>query len=125
MLGSLGFSPLLPVPQFIPRFLSQSTRRVKELKQALRDMPKVYSTDNELWGEYRKIISAIREELKDLLAGGSGRAMIGKAHSSSNVIPVIPHVTGMYKGYAARIRKVGRHQWSQKIPGLASSLKLR
>ena len=95
---------LPPVPQFIPAFLSQSARRVKELKQVLRGMPKVYETENELWEAYRKIISAIREELKDLLTGGSDGAITGKDPSSSNIIP---HVTGMYKAYSAGIRKVG------------------
>ena len=99
-----------PARQFIPKFLSQSTRRVKELKQALRDMPKVYATDNELWREYRKIISAVREELKDLLTGGSYRTNTGRPRSSN----IIPHVTGMYKDYAAQIREVSRRQHSQK-----------
>eukprot|EP00752_Nemacystus_decipiens_P018767 g16826.t1 len=90
------------VREFIPKFLSQSARRVKELKRALRDMPKVYTTVNELWEAYRKIISAIREELKDLLTGGSDGAIIGQDPASSNIIP---HVTGMYKAYSAGIMK--------------------
>eukprot|EP00752_Nemacystus_decipiens_P018763 g16823.t1 len=91
------------VREFIPKFLSQSARRVKELKRALRDMPKVYTTVNELWEAYRKIISAIREELKDLLTGGSDGAITGQDPASSNIIP---HVTGMYKAYSAGIIKV-------------------
>lgn len=70
-------------------------------------MPKVYASDNELWEAYRKVISAIREELKDLLMGGSDRAIIGE-DSSSNIIP---HVTGMYKAYAAGICKVSHHHY--------------
>lgn len=70
-------------------------------------MPRVYATDLERWREYRTIISTIREDLKDLLTGGSDRAITGKAYSSSDAIP---HVTGMYREYAARIRKVRRHR---------------
>lgn len=69
-------------------------------------MPKVYDTDNELWEAYRTIISAIREKLKDLLTGGNDRAITGKDSS----LGIIPHVTGMYKAYAAGIREVSRHQ---------------
>ena len=67
-------------------------------------MPKVCTTDNELWEAYRKVISAIREELKDLLTGGSDGATTGNDPLTSNIIP---HVTGMYKAYASRIREVG------------------
>lgn len=90
-------------PQFIPKFLAQSKRRTKELAQALRDMPKVFSNDNELWEEFRKVVSTIREELKDLLTFGSNRAITGQDES----MDIIPHVTGMYKAYATGIRDVG------------------
>lgn len=66
-------------------------------------MPKVFETGNEMWEAFRKIVSAIREELKDLLTGGSDGAITGKDPSSSNIIP---HVTGMYKAYSAGIRDV-------------------
>lgn len=95
---------LFPAPQFIPKFLSQSTKRIKELTRDLGKMPKVYTNDNELWEAYRKVVSAIREELKDLLTGGSDRAITGQDPSMN----VVPHVTRMYKTYAANISKVSR-----------------
>lgn len=98
-----------PFPQFIPKFLSQSTKRIKELKRDLRKMPKVYQNDNELWEAFRKVVSAIRDELKDLLTGGSDQAITGQ-DSSMNIVPT---VTGMYKTYAAKILQVClRHEWT-------------
>ena len=79
-------------------------------------MPKVFETDHERWEEYRKTISAIREELRDLLTAGSDRAITGKDPSSSDIIP---HVTGIYQAYATGIRKVRSHRRIAEITELA------
>lgn len=68
-------------------------------------MPKVFESDNEMWEAFRKVVSAIREELKDLLTSGSDRSITGQDPASVNIIP---HVTGMYREYAAGIREVSR-----------------
>lgn len=65
-------------------------------------MPKVYADGNELWEAFRKVVSAIRDDLKDLLTGGSDRAITGQ-DASMNIVPT---VTGMYKIYAAKILQV-------------------
>lgn len=72
-------------------------------------MPTVYQNDNELWEAFRKVISSIRDELKDLLTGGSDRAITGEDSSMS----IVPTVTGMYKTYAAKILQVCLgHEWT-------------
>lgn len=72
-------------------------------------MPKVYQNDNELGEAFLKIVSAIRDEFKDLSTGGSDWAITG--HETS--MNIVPTVTGMYKTYAEKIRQVClRHKWT-------------
>lgn len=91
--------------QFIPKFLAQSKRRIKELSKDRDAMPKVLSNDSELWEAFHKVTSAIREELMEMLMGGSDSVITGKDKTSINIIP---HVTGMYEEYATEISEVRR-----------------
>lgn len=89
--------------QFVPKFLAQAKTRIEELGKDRDAMPKVLSNDGEMWGELHVLTSAIKEKLKDMLKGGSDCVFTGKDTSS---IDITPHVTEMYRRYAAGVRKV-------------------
>lgn len=94
--------PFLP-PQFVPKFQAQAKKSIKELKNALDDMPKVLANSKEQWEAFRFVISAIREELNDRVRSISDGSITGEDGASMSITP---HVTGMYKDYATGIREV-------------------
>lgn len=106
---TITYAPVSPSPvpslQFIPKFLAQSKRRIKELKYALEDMPKVLANYKEQWEAFRNVVSAIREELNDRVRSVSNGAITGEDEASMSITP---HVTGMYKAFASGIREVSR-----------------
>lgn len=65
-------------------------------------MPKALTTSAEQWNAFRSIISAIREELHDLVRSVGDRAITGDGES----VLITPRVTKMYRDYAAGIQEV-------------------
>lgn len=92
----VSLSKISNLLQFIPKFLTQSKARIKELRHELGEMPSALTTDNEIWEAYRTVISQVEVELKEVLASGSDMATMN----------IVPDVTAMYRKFAEDIRKV-------------------
>lgn len=76
--------------------MTQSKTRIKELRHELGAMTSALTSDNEIWEAYRKVISQVEVELKEVLVSGSDIATMN----------IVPDVTAMYRGFAEDIRKV-------------------
>eukprot|EP00904_Undaria_pinnatifida_P003117 jgi/Undpi1/12806/HiC_scaffold_7.g02473.m1 len=85
---------------FVPTFVKQSRRRIKELTAKLRAMPPALADDNKRRNAFLVIISRITEQLKGLLTNGSDEPVCVDGSTKMNIVP---DVTAMYRAFAADI----------------------
>lgn len=68
-------------------------------------MSPTFETETQRRDTFTSVISEIRDDYKDMILTGKDKAICCEGVDALNIVP---HVTSMYKNYAANIRKVGR-----------------
>ena len=92
----------VPHAQFVPSYLKSSKVRIKELREELQKMPKPFTSDAQRRDALHKVISAIKEELNNMVTGNAGLICV----EETSHMDVVPRVTRMYREYKTAMMEV-------------------
>lgn len=95
--------------QFIPRFVHDAKKRMREIGNELERMLPVLTTDDKRRGAFQKVVSAIVGKLKEIVIMGINAGIC--ATNGKSDLNVVPRVTAMYREYADNMIKVSEYSW--------------
>lgn len=90
--------------QFIPDFVKDAKKRVREIGSELERLVPMYTRGSQRRDIFHKVLSAIVGKLKEIVVMGNSTAV--RATNGKPNLNVVPRVTAMYRDYADSINKV-------------------